>query len=463
MVRLFNVHFASRTLLLVASEAVLISLALLGAIILRFRGDVEMALLYEGGVLRIGIASLVLMVCMHYYDLYDSLVIRRPVEVLTRLVQVLGTASIILAGLYYIYPDVQLGRGPFMLWILLAGVILVGWRLLFLALNKQARLTDRTVLLGSGPMAISLSSEIEARPELGMKLVGFVEAPAVGDRSMNGLQYLGDIPELPALVAQRQVNRVILTMSDRRGRLPVDMLLDLKGHGLVVQDAPEVYEAVTGRISLDSLRPSWLLFSEGFRVSYFLLFYKRLMSVLFSTLGIVATAPLMVLIALAIRLDSPGPAMFRQKRVGKDGKVFTMYKFRSMRLNADAGGNPKPAVKDDDRITRAGRWLRRLRLDELPQLFNIFKGDMYFIGPRPFVPYMEEQLSHQIPFYSQRWLMKPGATGWAQVRRGYCATLDDNVEKLGYDLFYIKNLSVGLDCLILFETVKILLLRRGGR
>ena len=463
MVRLFHVHFASRTLLLVASEAVLISLALLGAIILRFRGDVEMALLYEGGVLRIGIASVVLMLCMHYYDLYDSLVLRRPVEVLTRLVQVLGTTSIILAGLYYIYPDVQLGRGPFMLWILLAGVILVGWRLLFLVLNKSARLTDRAVLLGSGPMALSLSSEIESRPELGMKVVGYVEAPAADDRGVNGLEYLGDIQELPALVAQRQVNRVILTMSDRRGRLPMNMLLDLKGHGLVVQDAPDVYEAVTGRISLDSLRPSWLLFSEGFRISHFLLIYKRLTSVLFSTLGIVVTAPLMVLIAAAIRLDSPGPALFRQKRVGKGGKVFTMYKFRSMRMNADADGNPKPAVKDDARITRAGHWLRRLRLDELPQLFNIFKGDMYFIGPRPFVPNMEEQLCEQIPFYSQRWLMKPGATGWAQVRRGYCATLEDNIEKLGYDLFYIKHLSFGLDCLVLFETLKILLLGRGGR
>lgn len=463
MIRLFHVYFPSRTLFLAVSEALLIAIALLAAVVLRFRGDVELALLYDGGVLRIGIACVVLMVCMHYYDLYDSLVLHKPAEALMRLVPVLGTTSIILAGIYYLYPQVQLGRIPFMVWIIFAGLILAGWRRLFFALNKSVRLSHRTVLLGAGPMALSLSSEIESRPELGLALLGYVDTPSVGKGRVNGLRYLGDIVDLPVLMEHEHINRVILTMNERRGRLPVHMLLQLKARGLVVQDAADVYEAVTGRLSLDTLRPSWLLLSEGFRVSPLILMYKRVASVVLSVIAITLTAPLMALIALAIRLDSRGPAIFRQRRVGEEGKIFTIYKFRSMRQDADADGNPHPATERDERVTRVGHWLRHARLDELPQLFNIFKGDMYFIGPRPFVPNMEEDLKQKIPFYEQRWVVKPGATGWAQVRRGYCASVEDNIEKLGYDLFYIKNLSVGLDFLILLETIKILVLGRGGR
>jgi lipopolysaccharide/colanic/teichoic acid biosynthesis glycosyltransferase len=171
----------------------------------------------------------------------------------------------------------------------------------------------------------------------------------------------------------------------------------------------------------------------------------------------------MVLIAFAIRIDSKGAIIFRQPRIGKDGKTFTLFKFRTMYMNADLGGVPLPVQENDNRVTRVGRWLRRVRLDEIPQLYNILLGHMSFVGPRPFVPNQELELAHQIPLYAQRWTVKPGATGWAQVQRGYCATIEDNREKLAYDLFYIKNLSIGLDLLILFKTVKILLLRRGGR
>jgi sugar transferase (PEP-CTERM system associated) len=463
MIRLFHVYFPSRTLLLAGTELLLITAALLAAVILRFHGDVELALLYEGGVLRIGTACLVLMLCMHYYDLYNSPVLCRPAEAFTRLVQVLGTTSVILAGIYYVYPQVQLGRAPFIIWIILAGLILAGWRRLFFALNKSAKLSHRTVLLGSGPMATSLSSEIELRPELGLNLLGYVGTPDDDEGGLNGLRHLCDIQDLSDLVERDRVTRIILTDIERCGRLPVDLLLKLKARGTVFQDAADVYEAVTGRLCLDALRPSWLLFANGFCVSPFTLFQKRMASIILSSISILLSAPLMALIALAIRLDSPGPAIFRQKRVGKDGKIFTMYKFRSMWLGADADGDPRPATDNDERVTRVGRRLRRMRLDELPQLFNIFKGDMYFIGPRPFVPNMEEELIQKIPFYAQRSIVKPGATGWAQIRRGYCATVKDNVEKLGYDLFYIKHLSFGLDFLILFETLKILVLGRGGR
>ncbi len=206
-----------------------------------------------------------------------------------------------------------------------------------------------------------------------------------------------------------------------------------------------------------------MFFAPAIHVSRLLLLYKRAASIALSILALIVTAPLMALIALAIWLDSGGPILFRQQRVGKGGKLFTLYKFRSMYPAADGDGDFKPAQENDERFTGVGRWLRRYRLDELPQLYNILRGDMYFIGPRPFAQQEEEELAQQIPFYPQRWAVRPGATGWAQVRNGYCASLKDNAEKLSYDLFYIKNLSVGLDLLILFQTTKILLLGRGGR
>ena len=463
MIRLFHVYFPSRILLLLLSEAALIVLLVLSAMVLHSGGDVEMVLVYEQGVFKAGVAAAVLVLCMYYYDLYGSPVLHRFSEVLSRLVQVLGTASVILAALYYLDPRIQLGRSIFIAWILLAGTVLVVWRRLFSFLNQSDRLSDRTVLLGFGPMALSLTKEIESRPELGLKLVGYLAPSADSLEGMNGLTYLGDVEDLPAVTERSNVNRVILTLADERRDIPVEMLLTLKLKGLVVQEAGEVYEAVTGKVSLVSLLPSWLLFSNGFRVPRLMLAYKRTASLVLATVGIVLTAPLMTLIAIAIRIDSPGGAIFRQRRVGQAGRIFTIYKFRSMYADADRDGVPRPATPNDTRITRVGYWLRRLHLDELPQLFNILRGDMYFIGPRPFTPNMETELSRRIPFYSQRLIVKPGATGWAQVRRGYCETLEDNIEKLSYDLFYVKNLSVGLDWLILFETIKILILGRGGR
>lgn len=224
-----------------------------------------------------------------------------------------------------------------------------------------------------------------------------------------------------------------------------------------------MYEKLTGKLPIESLRVSWLLFSPGFHTSRWLWLWKRMFSLTISLCLLVLFLPVMLLIAIAIRLDSPGRIIFRQSRVGKHGKIFTLYKFRSMYDGADSADNHRPAEEDDDRVTRIGKILRRTRLDELPQLWNILRGDMHFVGPRPFVPNQERELVKAIPFYNQRWNVSPGATGWAQINRGYCATIEDNADKLAYDLFYIKNMSISLDLLILFKTMKTLVLGRGGR
>jgi len=463
MNREFKLYLPTRTVLLAVSEASLIFVALIAATFVGFGSRTGVILEYGNGLFKIALASTVCLLCMYFYDLYDSSILTNSREVLSRLVQVLGTVCLILAFLYHVYPAVRLDTRVFLGGIFLVGLLLAGWRRLFSALSRLPGLAERVVLLGEGPLATCLAAEIERHPELGLRLAGYVGNTDASWETVKGLPCLGSLEDLAEVVAPRQIRRVIVTMTDRRSRLPVEPLLRLKSRGVQVQEGAEVYEAVTGKVPIDSIRPSWLLFSKGFRVSSWTLLYKGLFSLILSLAALALCLPLMGLIALAIWLDSRSPVIFRQIRIGENGRPFTLYKFRSMRNGADPDGSPKPAQWNDVRCTRVGRWLRHTRLDELPQLYNILRGDMYFVGPRPFVPGEEEEYLRKIPFYSQRWSVRPGATGWAQVQRGYCESVEDNAEKLAYDLFYIKHMSAGLDAFILFKTIKILLLGRGAQ
>jgi sugar transferase (PEP-CTERM system associated) len=461
MIRLFNAYFPTRTLLLTVTEALLVTLAFVIAVVF-WAGtamDANIYLLYENGFGRIGLVVGIFVLLMYYFDLYDSIVLSNRREVVTRLVGVLGCAFVALSVLYYAFPEISLVGTTLWLGVAIVGVTVPAWRKLFFVLNRSARFSERAILYGDGPLAVPLMQEIGSRSELGVRVVGFV-----GDTTETaaGIPRFDNNEDLEEIVEQRGARRVVITMGDRRGKLRVDQLLRLKTRGVYIQDGPEYYESITGKIPLESLRLSWLLFSPGFHVRAALRLYKRLFSLILGSLAIVITSPIMLLATIAVRLDSKGPAIFRQQRVGENGKLFTVYKFRSMFEGSDKI-KLTPAEHEDPRVTRVGKWLRRTRVDELPQLFNIVKGDMAFVGPRPFVPAQEEECAAQIPFYRERWLVKPGATGWAQINRGYNATLEDNREKLAYDLFYIKNVSLGLDLFIMFSTIKILLLGRGGR
>ena len=300
-----------------------------------------------------------------------------------------------------------------------------------------------------------------------MPCLGSCRWPAEHAHKRDGGFAQGSIEEqreaLTNLAKSYEPDRIIVALGERRGKLPVEALLELKSSGVRVQDDREIYETVTGKVPLESLHLSWLLFSPGFRVSQPLLIYKNVASFIISAIALLLSLPIMALIGLAIRIDSVGPVIFSQRRVGRGGKIFTLHKFRTMFDGADQGDNHPPAKLTDQRFTRVGRLLRRTRLDELPQFFNILRGDMHFVGPRPFVPDQEQKCLEKIPYYRQRWVVKPGATGWAQVNRGYNVTIEHNKDKLAYDLFYIKNISIGLDLLILFRTIKILLLGQGSR
>ncbi len=464
MIRVFHVYFASRTLLLAVSEVLVMALASLPAAFVAFGADTGTVFLDGNELWKLPLVVGVCMALMHYFDLYDSGIQFNPGQAAVRVVQVLGSSCVILACVYHVYPVIQIDQKLLMMWVVLAGTSLIVWRRVFLAFNRSAHRAQKTLLLGAGPLAAQLVEEIESRPELGLDLAGYVgSSETVSGGHLSQLERLGEPGQLETLLRRHGIQRVIVAAQDQRGRPPFELLQAAKARGVIVDEGPEFYEAVAGRVDLGSLRPSMLLFYEGFRFRPLIRLYKRAASLLLSVVGLLLTLPVMAAIAIAIRLESRGPVIFRQTRVGKDGKPFTLYKFRSMYDRADNGGRSRPARVNDLRFTRVGRWLRRTRLDELLQLYNILRGDMHFIGPRPFALDEEQHLAREIPFYSNRWTVRPGATGWAQVRKGYNETLEDNVEKLTYDLYYIKHLSVGLDLLIILESIKILLLGRGAR
>jgi exopolysaccharide biosynthesis polyprenyl glycosylphosphotransferase len=472
MIRLFNTYFPTRTLLLTLTEAALVTSGFVFAVLLSSGTalNAKTYLLYENGAGRIALVVLVFLLLMYYFDLYNSAILTNRREVVTRLVGVLGTTFVALAVLYYTFPDASLGGTVLWAGIVMVAIVVPVWRSFFFVLNRSARFAENTLIYGDGPLTSSLLSAIAQRPELGLRVAGYVGS----EPQITGIPVVA-VEDFTDFVKRENIRRIIVTMGDRRGRLDVKELLKLKAGGVQIQDGPEYYETVTGKIPLDSLRLSWLLFSPGFHVRSPLRVYKRALSLFWGLIGVILTLPLMAIAAVAICLDSKGPIIFRQDRVGEFGVHFTFYKFRTMYHNpadiparkpvSENNGNHigAPAHDGDPRITRVGKWLRRTRLDELPQLFNIVKGDISFVGPRPAVPPDEEQCAAVIPFYKERWLIKPGATGWAQINRGYNITIEDHKEKLAYDLFYIKNVSIGLDIYILFATLKILLLARGGR
>jgi sugar transferase (PEP-CTERM system associated) len=472
MIRLMNAYFPRRTLFLGISEAFLVALAFVAATIARLGvSDASTLLSYEQGFIKIPILSLAFIVCMYYFDLYDSSILSNRHEIRIRLVQVLGTVSIVVACLYYVYPPLELGRGIFLIGLVIVAVLLMVWRRLFSAINSQPQFAERVLILGDGQLAASLSHELESRPELGLRIVGPVLGegkgtdafPSEPHESRGSFRDLNELEELSRVVRVNRVSRIVVAMGDRRGKMPVELLLSLKSQGVLIQDGTDAYEAITGKVPIESLRLGWLLFSPGFHLSRFLLVYKRLASMVVSILGLLLSLPLLPFVALAIRLTSPGAVFYRQERVGLNGKVFYCYKFRTMCAEAEADSGPTWAGDDDPRITAVGRFLRTSRIDEIPQLWNVFKGDMSLIGPRPERPEFVEWLTKEIPFYHLRSTVRPGITGWAQVRYKYGSTIEDAKEKLRYDLYYIKNMSPGLDFLILFDTTKTILWGRGAK
>jgi sugar transferase (PEP-CTERM system associated) len=471
VIRFFHAYIPPRIFTLVISEALLIAGSFVFAAIVRLgRIDASVLLLEEQGLLKIGLLTIAFTICLHYFDLYDSVVLSDMREVQARLIQALGSICIVLGVIYYFLPSLELGRGIVVIGLLVVAMILLIWRGLFAAFNGKPHLAARTLIFGQGSSALDLSKVVALRPELGLNVIGNISVSANGDYTLscNADSTSSSSPrltdeELSDAINQQRVNRIIVALDDRRGRLPVEALLSMKGRGIKIEDGAEFYEQVTGKIPIERLRLGTLLFSSGFHLSRFLVFYKRFASIVVSIIGLLLTLPLLPFVALAIKLTSPGRLLYHQKRVGRNDKIFYCHKFRTMRADAEADTGPAWASDDDPRITRVGHFLRTARLDEVPQLWNVLKGDMSLVGPRPERPEFIESLKQQIPYYNLRHTVRPGITGWAQVRYKYGSSVDDAKEKLRYDLFYIKHMSPGLDALVFIDTVKTILFGRGAR
>ena len=455
MRRILDSSLPMRTTFLKMTEVSLVLTAL--ALVCGTFADQELALISPTQV-EAGLVGTLLLFCLYCVDFYDPKITIHRLQSVLRIMQAIGLTMLIMVPLLQISIPKQ-DPMPALIGMCLAGALLAASRCLFAELAHRPEFIETAIVWGSGTLAASIIRELEKRPDIGIHVLGIVDQSFAGDM-LAGVQYLG-APELMWTMGDSgQVRRIIVAVEERRGSLPVEKMMAVKASGLRFEDGTEFYEELTGKVWLGTFSVGGLLFSRRLKPSVVRLLIKRLLSILFASIGLVIAMPIMLLTALLIRIDSVGPVMIRQIRVGENGRHFTLFKFRSMKV--ESVGNA-PATLNDPRCTRVGKWIRRLRIDELPQLLNILKGDMYFIGPRPFVPDQEAELVDEIPLYRQRWVVRPGATGWAQVHRDYCVSIEDNVEKLSYDLYYIKNLSLGLDLLTLLKTFKVLLLGRGGR
>jgi len=460
---ILNQYVPLRKLAFILLETVFImGMVFLGAY-LRFLGDPASFSSYGYLFLRALLIVATVQLSLYYFDLYDLKIFRSNLELAIRLLQSLGVSSIILAILYYLFPYVIVGRGIFLISLTFMGAVIVSWRVVYNHLLKAKQMDQRIMIVGSGELAKSIAREIIDQADTGFDVVGFItdNPERVGERLVNP-SVIGDQSQIFEIAKRERVDRIIVALEERRGKFPDDELLSCRMRGIPIEDGIAFYEHLTGRLQVENLRPSTLIFSDGFKKSKLTTWTKRVVGFSLSFIGVTLLSPLILIISILIKIDSHGPIFYRQERVGENRRVFKLLKFRSMVENAEENG-PVWAEENDERVTRVGRWIRKWRFDEVPQMFNVLKGDMSFVGPRPERPYFVEKLRKEIPFYDQRFSVKPGITGWAQIKYQYAASKIDSVEKLKYDLYYIKNLSPLFDLLIIFETIKVVLLGKGAR
>lgn len=455
----------ARAILLICVEALLLFVAMIAAVYLRLGVlGAEEQLLRSYGFYKIALATFFCLTSFYLYDLYDFVVMRDRRELVLRLIQALGLAWVALALVIYAVPQMLIGRGVSSIALPLALMLVIGWRIAIHWFLGHPQIGERVLIVGSGASAVEVAREALERRDAGYRVIGFVDTdPELVGRSLINPRVIGLTSELDTLVKRESVDRIVVAMGERRGQFPTEKLLDLSLSGNVsIEECASFYERLTGRVNLDMLRPSWLIFSGRGRQNRFNALVRVAMHRGVALLGAILSLPLALLTAILIKLESRGPILYKQERVGKNGQPFVLMKFRSMRVDAEKDG-PAWAKSDDDRATRVGRIIRKIRVDEIPQFWNILKGEMSFVGPRPERPHFVRQLAQEIPYYEQRHLIAPGLTGWAQIKYPYGSSIEDARQKLQYDLYYIKNQSLALDAAILFETIKTILFGRGAR
>jgi len=457
----FNRTISPKLSLIILIEGVIIFISTLGLAVLRahIEGSTVPPIEHFLKNLVLSVSYLVFFI---YFGLYTHEYYHPGRVMFTRLVWATMAASVIIFSILYLVPYLRTWRTIVFVNVPFVPLLIVTWRSLFSDILHLTLPIEKAVIIGSGELARKIGLEIFNNRNYGIQLVGFID-----DRNADYLNsdvtphVIGGYGDIGRLVAKEGIGRIIIALADKRAKLPMLVLLDCKLKGVTVEEGATFNERMTGQIPVGDLKPSWMIFSSGFKSLSFKQTSKGVFDMGLSLVLLVFLTPLFLLITLLIKIDSNGPVFYSQLRVGKNGQTFKILKFRSLKDNAEASGGPTWAEVNDGRCTRLGRCLRRTRLDELPQLFNIIKGEMSFVGPRPERPFFVNDLKEKIPYYLVRTIVKPGLTGWAQVNQPHSASLQDTSTKLQYDLYYIKNMSLLLDIWIILSTVKVVLTGKG--
>ena len=462
MLRIFKQYYPIRNAMFVLGEGIFIYLSVIIAS-LALQGDVH-SFFGRGISLKALLITAICQTCLFYNDLYDLKITDSLTELGIRLLQSLGASAIVLAVIYFIFPGCIIGRGIFIVSITIVIVMIVAWRVAYTKILSLGMFNQKVMLLGSSDIAKEIYAQIIDKKDCGYEIKSIISKGQWNVKSLSrdtNLILKDDYSSICKIAEKEGIRKIIVALKQKRGTLPVGELLACRIKGIEILEGNSFYEMLTGKLIVESMNPGWLIFSQGFQKPLYLRFLKRTGDIVISLTMLIILLPAIAIIAVAIKLDSNGPVLFSQERIGRNRKSYMAYKFRSMRTDAEKYTGPVWARENDDRITRIGGFMRKWRIDEIPQLWNVLKGEMSFVGPRPEREHFIEQLEEIIPYYGVRVSVKPGLTGWAQVSYGYGASVEDAIEKLNYDLFYIKNLSFLMDMMIVARTVKTVLFGHG--
>ena len=415
-------------------------------------------------VFKTMLIALVCQLCLYYNELYDLNVTNTIHELLIRLLQALGVAAIVLAMVYFLFPPCIIGKNVFILSIIFIIAFIVLWRIGYAQILSRGLFDKKVVVIGDGDLAYNIIREVVNNKDSGLHVSAFVTSEENSNRiAHEKIHQIGmrGFKGIEKLAKQLNVEKIVVAVEERRNRFPAKELLQCRVNGIDVLEGTTFYEMLTGKLIVDKINPSWLIFSDGFQKSGSRKFFKRSVDLFMSLLLLIILAPILAIVAILIKFDSPGTVLYSQERVGENKKPYMVHKFRSMVNDAEKGCGPVWAQDEDPRITRVGKYIRKWRVDELPQIFNVIKGQMSFVGPRPERAFFVESLEKEIPYFGERFSVKPGITGWAQVNYPYGDSVEDARQKLNYDLFYIKNMTIFMDLMVIVRTVKTVLFGEG--
>ena len=458
--------FSRRTFYLVLADIVVITTAVLEALVLRLDyAGARSYLTEDDGWVRIIPIVFIGMIALYFYDLYDFVIISDRRELMLRAVQALGAAWLALALVYYFVPFLEIGRGTAVYTIAFSLVLLLCLRASIHFLLGHPEIGEKVLIVGNGQLAVDTAKAITRRVDAGYRIAGFISSDFQNvKRRLPSARNLGSLDDMEMVVEREKINSIVINAQELNGSFPAEALLRMRlAGGVTVEEFPSFFERVTARIHLGMFHPSWVIFSHHVPNTQFKTIFREAFYRLLAFVGLILSLPIAAVTAVLIKLESNGPVLYSQERVGRHGRRIKVIKFRSMKVDAEKDGNAVWAKKNDSRVTRIGKIIRTIRVDEIPQFWSILKGDMSFIGPRPERPQFVAMLAKEIPFYEHRHLVQPGLTGWAQIKYPYGASVQDARQKLQYDLYYIKNQSLALDLVIVFETVKTVLFSKGGR